>query len=67
MAKKTGNKKAASTMGGETFYPEGKNFVGPGLSIHSPSNLFDTLPCPGGEDEAKASLNRQSKLGIKGK
>ena len=31
MAKKTGNKKAASTMGGETFYPEGKNFVGPGL------------------------------------
>ena len=68
MAKKhSKTTKKSDGMGGETFYPEGKNFVGPEKSIHSPSNLFDTLPVPGGEDAALESIHKQDKLGIKGR
>lgn len=59
--------KRPDTMGGETFYPEGKNFKGPAKSVHSPSNLFDTLPVPGGKDAALEALHKEGKTGIKGR
>lgn len=59
--------KVPSTMGGETFYPSGKNFKGGRLSVHSPSNLFDTLPIDDGEDAALGSIHRQDKTGIRGR
>lgn len=58
--------KVSGDMSGNAFYPQGKNFKGPAKSVHSPSNLFDTLPVPGGEDDACKQLRSQGKTGVKG-